>query len=658
MKESELFSLGFLGVFAAGSLIVTIIYLCYFIDCKNTNAISLIISAIFFFAFVFLNLVLTADYNLISNSEEDKKDIDNEFVAKFLSYFYSYFNRINSIMNIVILPFMINCFETGYYSTCRIILESICRLGHSFWKLLKQSLFKVLLVLGLVLGIGVVILYYMFREKYELKEPLYYFDYIALAMNIKSMIEIYINVGFFIVQIFIDSKYEGSCFAKFCCCCCCCYDCCHGNPDISRKYYFFSIRLIIEKTKKYIKKIKDANEALNKEVKKYNNDTNSKFHKFLLKKLELIHSDLELYKYDEPPVTNNINNNIFIHREYNINLNLRSQSRLNMRNQPEINNKYESEKRDIQPDTTTFNKVEIKTSKEKNEEDEISQKQEIVEVKDEEKESEKILAEHIRKYKKSTRKIKKLKKLCNDLTEEINTNLDINPKRCNFFYKNFKTFKYLILYLAFTMVLLTDILLPIMLYTDNSKEKNNSTNTTDTTITDSVSQDDDEDINIFLDIIISIFALFLLICITCSYTIIMLFSINRREYISGDFLSGKKINDTISLMKTVKKVCAYSFPLVYLNYFFWKIITKDNFIFYEKIYIPDYELKHGVGIFMLSKIVVILFSIIVFKCGCLLKNDMAEFNKNIGDSNYNAYEDQMKFNYEIQNEPIYQLLIK
>ena len=40
-----------------------------------------------------------------------------------------------------------------------------------------------------------------------------------------------------------------------------------------------------------------------------------------------------------------------------------------------------------------------------------------------------------------------------------------------------------------------------------------------------------------------------------------------------------------------------------------------------------YELKHGIGIFMLAKIVVIIFSIIVFKCGCLLKNDMAEFNK-------------------------------
>ena len=202
------------------------------------------------------------------------------------------------------------------------------------------------------------------------------------------------------------------------------------------------------------------------------------------------------------------------------------------------------------------------------------------------------------------------------------------------------------------MVILTDILLPLVLYT--SKGNNNST---DTTKTDAASQDDDEDRNIFLDIVIIIIEFFILICITCSYTIIMLYSINRRGYISGDFLSGKKINDTISLMKTLKKICAYSFPLVYLNFYFWKIVTDDNFIFYEKIYIPDYELKHGVGIFMLAKIVVTLFSIIVFKCGCLLKNDMAEFNKHIGDD-YNAYEDQMKFNYEMQNEPVYQLLIR
>ena len=47
-----------------------------------------------------------------------------------------------------------------------------------------------------------------------------------------------------------------------------------------------------------------------------------------------------------------------------------------------------------------------------------------------EKESEKILAEHIRRYKKSTRKIKKLKRLYNDITDEFNYNyykIEIQP---------------------------------------------------------------------------------------------------------------------------------------------------------------------------------------------------------------------------------------
>ena len=37
---------------------------------------------------------------------------------------------------------------------------------------------------------------------------------------------------------------------------------------------------------------------------------------------------------------------------------------------------------------------------------------------------------------------------------------------------------------------------------------------------------------------------------------------------------------------------------------------------------------------------------------------MAEFNKHIGDSNYNANEDQKKFIHEMQNEPVYQLLMR
>ena len=64
MEKSELVAIYFLGVFMIIAIIVTVLYLCYFIDCKNTNIIALIISSIFFFVFIFLILVINLDYFL------------------------------------------------------------------------------------------------------------------------------------------------------------------------------------------------------------------------------------------------------------------------------------------------------------------------------------------------------------------------------------------------------------------------------------------------------------------------------------------------------------------------------------------------------------------------------------------------------------------
>ena len=140
----------------------------------------------------------------------------------------------------------------------------------------------------------------------------------------------------------------------------------------------------------------------------------------------------------------------------------------------------------------------------------------------------------------------------------------------------------------------------------------------------------------------------------------MLFSTNRRNYISKDFLSGKKINDDISLMKTLKEICSYSFPLVYCNFYFLKTASKKPLIFYEQNFFPDYELKHGISLYMIAKLVVTLFSIILFKyfggISILLNNDLAEFNKNINDNNYNVTEDESQFNSFINNNKVLQIL--
>ena len=645
------------------SIIATVVYLCYFIDCKNINVIPLIISSIFFFVFISLNFLLVIDYFIATDFEIKQ----NELVTKILSNFYSYFNRINSIMTSIIFPFMINCLETGYYSTCKIILESIHSIGKPLWKLLKKMHWRIIIIIGIVLGIVVVILYYMFKDKYKLEEPSYYFDYFAMALNIFTLIKIYINVGYFMVQLFIDCKIEG----------CCCYncelsigrlcDCCFGNQILGKKLYFYSVREIIEKTEKYLNKINEANKALNETIKTFDNETNSKFHKFLLNKVKLMKNDLELYKYENIQNVNIIIGAVALHPN-NLNLNFRSSS---VQNNMQFNYVNTLETNQISP------KTETNTLKEKKED--VKPKEEI---KNTEKESEKILAEHIRKYKKATRKIKKLNKLYNDITEEFNFSYykkDESSKSCCYkkedIKKCFKCIKYYFLIAAFFIVIVTDILLPISLSEESKNKNENETNITElisdtiylteNILTDNTTSVNEEDtiLGYSIQVILLVLLLtFLVVAFTCSYTVIMLFSMNKRSFISGDFLSGKKINDSISLMKTVKEICGYSFPLCYCNFYFWKFISNGPLLFYENIFIPDYELVSGVGLFMIAKLVIVFFSAAIFIC-CgginkisFFKNDLADFNNKINEENYNTNLDEQNFNLYIQNNKVYEML--
>ncbi|MBO7079018.1 MAG: hypothetical protein J6W64_04310, partial [Bacilli bacterium] len=212
-------------------------------------------------------------------------------------------------------------------------------------------------------------------------------------------------------------------------------------------------------------------------------------------------------------------------------------------------------------------------------------------------------------------------------------------------YRCCKCIKSFIFVIAFGFVLLTDIELPISLHNNNYKINIiNITNSTELNKDNETSSDDSGVLTGgFLPLVVIFLLIFLFILITSSYTIIMLYSTTSRRYISGDFLSGKKINDGISLMKTIQEVCSYSFPLVYCNYYILKTLVNINFIFYDIIYIPDYEIINGVGIYMIAKIVIAVLSIFIFKCfGGLsfyfFKNDMDGYNKNIN-KEYNVTDD-------------------
>ena len=167
----------------------------------------------------------------------------------------------------------------------------------------------------------------------------------------------------------------------------------------------------------------------------------------------------------------------------------------------------------------------------------------------------------------------------------------------SFFY-----IKYIILYLALLAVVVTDFLLPIIIDVDVSEFDSSS----------SEEEENKKETTIFLIIQIIIYIPFYFLF--SAYTIITIYSITRRTYITGDFLSGKHINDNLNLMKTLKIFCEDAFVLVYCNFYFSTSINKLKPKFYEETIIPDYVIYYGISFFMVTKIVIIsVFAYFTYK---------------------------------------------
>ena len=173
------------------------------------------------------------------------------------------------------------------------------------------------------------------------------------------------------------------------------------------------------------------------------------------------------------------------------------------------------------------------------------------------------------------------------------------------------------------MVIITDLLVPIICYNNDDKGK-----LTEKEIDEEEEKENTITLALGLVLIIPVYFF------VSSYTVIVVFSTTRRRYITGDFLSGKQINDNLSLVKTVKLICGYSFSLIYCNLYFWKALDSDGNYgtpkFYEKTVIPDYNFNSGISAYMIIKIILIVVSIILFlkfshKIS-YFKNDLAEFN--------------------------------
>ena len=250
----------------------------------------------------------------------------------------------------------------------------------------------------------------------------------------------------------------------------------------------------------------------------------------------------------------------------------------------------------------------------------------------------------IRKYKKAVRGIEKLKQLNKEIKKESQNEINnVNSnKKC--------TFVSIVRFIAFSIVILSDVILPISL--DKDDEYSSSREGTDLTAESSFE----------LAVLILMCIPFTIIC--SSYTIIIIYATKRRRYITGDFLYDKQINDNLSLLKTVQIVCGYSFSLLYCNLYFWRSIVKKGKYghpnFYEQTIIPDYTFEGGVSVIMFAKIIIIVISIfdgLCFSKFSFFQNDLAEYglsgnnDKYDNDAEFKGFLEQKKKIVKILNSP-------
>ena len=434
------------------------------------------------------------------------------------------------------------------------------------------------IILGIAIPIGgtLLVLLIIYRKHYGLGvNPI---DYSDIIFDCYSVFEIYTGVGFFIYQLIKDCKRRK-------------------NQKLIGRYYRYSTKKIIEKVNKYIRLINEAYEHLKKLAPVFENDNSNPYYQYLQKyynkvkqtKLELegnnLGNNVVIYNNTNNNNESNFNNNTITAGNIINNINIEGQNYVQNLNEPNI------------PKPQTELNL-------KQKENEIQINSNIPGEKFE-------TSEKIRKYKKAVRRIEKLKMLYIEIEKESKT---AATSKC--------TCGLIILFIAFTIAIVTDFVLPLAFDYGSDKDYYNDDS-------DLFDKNKSTAVNVATGILgIVVAAVF-----ACPYTIITIYTTIRKRYVSGDYLYDKEINDDISLMKSVQLVCGFSFAIVYCNLYFWKTVDYKGKLgkpyFYDKIIIPDYIFKQGISIYMMIKIILIVGSIfanLYLSNKFLFKNDLAEYN--------------------------------
>ena len=511
----------------------------------------------------------------------------------FLKKFYLGFNITDIAFGFFIFNILISYMESGYYSKSKKLFDYVFKF---YYSIKKMSLCEKIVIIIFVVPIigGLLAVLIIYKDHFNLgKNPL---DYTDVIFNCYALFEIYTNVGFFIYQLIKDYKKRN-------------------NPKLINRYCNYSLKKIILKTDKYLKSIDTTYKELSKLAPIFESNPLNPYHVYLKNIFDNVKETRNILG-----LNNNLYNNVIINNTYNNN---------NVFPLMYINQENESE--NYEQNINNSNGQEMQGNP--NNAKDINQN--LIDNLEENFETSKI----IRKYKKAVRRIAKLKKLYKEI--EIERNKPISNSKCNF--------KFIIFFIAFVIAILTDFGLPLTL--DYNKDYYSGDRS------DLFDKKKSGIENVFVGILAMIIAS----AICCPYTIIAIYTTMRKRYISGDFLNEKKINDDINLLKTVQIVCGYSFAIVYCNLYLWKTLdTSGHFgkpYYYDEIVIPDYMIIHGLSIYMIIKILIIVVSIIgniYFNEASIFKNDLAEYNKC---RDYCEYDNNENFNAFLQkNYSIYSIL--
>ena len=595
-------------VIAIVAIVLSLVYLFCRVNRKKISLFIFALCSLYFALFIFLNFI--SMFDLVFNNQ---KGFEN--FSKVISKFYEVFDYIDKALGFLIFPLIIYYLESGYYTIPRKILDGL-------WGIIYEFIQPLVLSLRIILCIVLLVITIKYRKHFGLgKNP---FDYIFVILDCYSIIDIYMCVGFFMVQIFVDCKTQK-------------------NKKLKDRYYRYSLIKIIRKTESYINKMNKLHETLDKNIQNYDKDKSSLDYKHMKDTYQKIDKKLKEYQEDSHENNPNSNNNenmidyskanVQQTNNYNENINQNNNdymgaiNYLHNYNQPNDKTGQQETVNQMEVGGEQAQNVEIKKN---NEENKPKKEKKLSPV------------DCNKKYKKYIRRIDKLKLLYQVIERDYNP-MTISNNRCICCYN-------VILFITFGIAICTDFILPIAL------------NMRDDFIDDSgeFKKTEESKFALAVSVIIS-----LAICVvTSSYTIITIYSSKRRRYISGDYLYDKKINDNLSLLKTVQFICGFSFAVIYCNLYFWKTLDKKGVFgrpyYYDQVIIPDYTLKNGITIYMIIKIIIIIISILaalIIKLTKIsfFKNDLTEFNSKSW--RQSKYDDDQELNRVInENKGIVNIL--